>query len=461
YGAVGNNPAHDDTAGVNAALAVGTTVIPPGVTFYISAPLTMTVAGSELFGLGRGTSQIKQMATFSGAALITISADFCSVRDLTLLGSSSSSSGASVAATGITLAGARYCSLRNLEGYYLNGYLIEAAVTGTVTNQGAIIEDIHLLHCNGGIHVLSSAALNNIGQVWMSNLNLEIADGPLDAVLIEEANDIQISNYGGAAGQGSNTNSALHIKGSCASVTVLNPDIGVFPGPASAPTMLVESTVNGAPSRITVMGGVIQAGTYCVQATNGTNFLMSGVQFRAWTVIGLSLELAGAMYASIVGCEFSSASTTGSSGRYDLNIASSSARVTVANCIFRDTIGTGAGQVNASLNTAGGRVYLLGNDFEGATLANAFQGGVLPGLLVNNANINPAGSVSVTVGASPYSVPTKPYPVTYYISGGTVTSLAVGGVTLTGITSGPIRVPPQTAFTITHSGAPTVVGFGD
>ena len=90
-----------------------------------------------------------------------------------------------------------------------------------------------------------------------------------------------------------------------------------------------------------------------------------------------------------------------------------------------------------------------------------FAGPNPPYLTATNQGYNPFGSVSVSVGTSPYSVSAKPYGVTYYVTGGTVTSLAVGGVTLTGITSGPIRVPPQTTFVITHSGAPTVVGFGD
>ena len=185
------------------------------------------------------------------------------------------------------------------------------------------------------------------------------------------------------------------------------------------------------------------------------------MQYRAFTTIGISIE-STAGYVLVNGCEFNTTAPAAGSGRYDLNVTNASARVVVNGGMFRDSFGSGAGQINATCNlVASNHVYFTNNDCENGSLANCFQGSVLPALLKDNPNINPVGSVSVTVGASPYSVPTKPYPVTYYVSGGTVTSLAVGGVTLTGITSGPIRVPPQTAFTITHSGAPTVVGFGD
>ena len=48
-----------------------------------------------------------------------------------------------------------------------------------------------------------------------------------------------------------------------------------------------------------------------------------------------------------------------------------------------------------------------------------------------------------------------------YINGGTVSAIAVGGQTLTGVTSGAVRVPAYGSITLTYSAAPTWTWIGD
>ena len=61
----------------------------------------------------------------------------------------------------------------------------------------------------------------------------------------------------------------------------------------------------------------------------------------------------------------------------------------------------------------------------------------------------------MTLGASTVaSVNPNPVPVDITVTGGTVTVIAVGGIT-TGLTTGTFRIPPAGSITITYSVAPT------
>lgn len=55
---------------------------------------------------------------------------------------------------------------------------------------------------------------------------------------------------------------------------------------------------------------------------------------------------------------------------------------------------------------------------------------------------------------------TNAFPVTVYVTGGTVTAVAVNG-TVTGLTGGTFRVPAGGSITLTYSVAPTWVWIAD
>jgi len=460
YGAVGNNPAHDDTAGLNAALALGTTVIPPGVTFYISAPLNMTVAGSELIGLGRGTSQIKQMATFSGAELILCSADFTGVSDLTLAGASSTYS-SNPAAVGIQITGARSVRIANVDANYINGWAVQSTATSGVANYWAQLENIHSFQCAQGAHVLGVTGSNFDMGHSIHNCNFDQCQSG-DGLMIEDAHDVQIMGLYGTVTAGSGN--SLHIKGACAAVYATALDLGPAPGPSTGAVVLIESGTNGAPKQIDLANGICEGGASGVQITAGTLIGLRGLDLYNNGTYGVNLS--GACDGVVMqGNRFSGNGSAGSAGRYDLN-SSTSGHVDVDDNVFATPNGSTAGTTNNAVNVTAGTVDVHDNTFSGTgyTNANIFNG--FPSSIRNNVGYNPLGSITApTVTASPCTPATKSGDFMVYIKGGTVSEIAIGGVatgvTLTTGATAAFRLAAQQTVTVTYSAAPTWVWIGD
>ena len=468
YGAVGNNSGHDDRAGLNAALALGgTTTLPAGVTFYISAPLTMGVSGSELIGLSRGSSQIRQMSSFSGAELINVTADNCTIHDLTLLGSSGSSSGASVAANGIEVNAARNYHVHAIEAQYLNGYVIEATGSSPNAPFGAMIHDIHWTHCADGVHLLGASSQSFGMQTFISNLNGETTDTG-DVLFIEDSNDIVVVNVNGQANQGTATGSWLHIKGASTSVFVTNPDLGQGPGAANAPVLLIESGTNGSPKNIALTGGVIQGGTNAISISAGTQIRFVGVRITRASSHGVVLS-GSCNHISFTDCGFDVNNQGGAANVYDVNSSTSGNDIRFSNCEFVSGIGSGAGQVQQNLNITGGGLLYLTHTYLSGGVANAYNtANSAPAGIWHCPNVNPVGYLATqpTVGASPWTTPAQPFDVTVYVHGGTISNIqltsANGGTHATGLSSGAFRLAAGATMTITYSVAPSaVVWFAD
>ena len=89
--------------------------------------------------------------------------------------------------------------------------------------------------------------------------------------------------------------------------------------------------------------------------------------------------------------------------------------------------------------------------------------GALPGRGVHGvANVNPAGPQTAPAIPASGTAYTNPFPFdcAVYITGGTVTAVAIGG-TATGLTSGQFFVPAGETITLTYSAAPTWTWFGN
>lgn len=82
--------------------------------------------------------------------------------------------------------------------------------------------------------------------------------------------------------------------------------------------------------------------------------------------------------------------------------------------------------------------------------------------LTNNPGYNPTGPQTAPSMPASGTALTNPFPfdATVYVSGGTVTEIAVGG-TATGLTSGSVFVPAGETITLTYSTAPTWVWIGN
>ena len=463
YGAVHDNVT-DDTAAIQAAVnaaqtAGGGLVWFGGYKYLIKSSVVVSAPNVRVMGMDRVASTLTINTTFTpsgtntgsvlGGALVFTQANFCTVNDLQIKGGSTASVGANANVSGVQVIASRDFQCYGMEFQYLNGFgfeLLGSATLSPFASFGGTLERCHFQYCAGAMHLQSVSAGGFGCQFWGSDIDIENNIGPLDGCFVEDCNDVMISNFQGP----------IHIKGGSA-IFFSNIDVGLQSGTNIG--ILVESSTNGAPVRCGFYGGVITEGGPAMKISNCSGLIISGLFINNYTTYGLEID--GGAAIDIVGCEFNTAAA-GGTGCYDLYLNALHARINISNCTFNSNIGTSAGEVQSPVYVAQ-RTYdqFSNNTFTNGSPSTTFTGPNPPNLTNNNFGYNPVGSVSVSVGASPYSVTARPYSATYYVSGGTVTSLAVGGVTLTGITSGPIRVPAQASFTITHSGAPTVVGFGD
>ena len=475
YGAVGDGVT-DDTSAINAAIAAGVAaggycviLLPPTSSGYaISSALTaLSAPGMVLAGLGRGASWLKPTAGFSGAQVVTITADLCGVRDLTIAYSSnlSAGSGSNPTANGIQVTGARCALLDRLELRGVNGWAIQSQASASQANFGAQFSNLHILHCAGGIHLQSNNTGSNGfgGQHQLINVNAEVCDTG-DCLFIEDINDVWVTNFGASAAQGAATNSAIHVKGACSSIFITAPDVSyVSTNTASAPVVLIETGTNGSPKRVGISNGVAQGGTAAIEVDGGSEMWVVGMDITRAATYGMRVT-GSAGDISVEACSFSSNGQAGSSGRYDYS-HETSGHTRLLNNTFRTGQGTTAGLTNNAVNTTGGTLHVFGNYFDGSgyTSSNIFNG--TPTLVKNNPGYNPVGSFSN--GADPGSGnnwPTQPYDSMVYLHGGSgVTNIQIGGSS-TGVTATntSFRIPAGQALKITFTTtAPTIAWFGE
>lgn len=129
-------------------------------------------------------------------------------------------------------------------------------------------------------------------------------------------------------------------------------------------------------------------------------------------------------------------------------------------------LGDPGGGCRSGINLASGpatNALITDNKFTGTFTTNAINVGAGTGHhIAHNPGWNPRGSQTppaipaTTVAlANPF-----PYDMTFYLTGGTVTVVAIGG-TATGLTSGAFRLAVGQTITLTYSVAPTWTCFAD
>ena len=116
-------------------------------------------------------------------------------------------------------------------------------------------------------------------------------------------------------------------------------------------------------------------------------------------------------------------------------------------------------QGTLTLDTTGVALQITGN-----TVAhNGTQGIYVGGDVAVSANkgYNPVGAVSAPAVPASGTALTNPFPVPVrvFITGGTVSGIAINGTT-TGVTSGLVELGPRESITLTYSAAPTWTWFG-
>ena len=456
-GAVGNGT-NDDTSAIqntiNLANASGGVVFLPAGKYLISTPLTMSSSNVTMQGTSGQGSVIQPSGTFSGAQVILMSADFTSIRDITIAYANTTYSGNPVA-TGIQITGARSTTLFNVYLNYIDGWAVQSSATNAIANYWAQFINVHTFQCAQGIHIIGASGSSFNMAHSLTNCVVDQCQNS-DGVFIEDAHDVLITNLEGSCTAG--TGSSLHIKGASAAVYVSNIDLGPAPGPAAAPTVLIESGTNGTPKQVTFNAGILEGGLTGITITAGTQLRVVDCDIINNGTHGINIS--GATDAVVIeGCLFNANGSTAGSARYDFN-SSTTGHVEVNDSYFLTPQGSLTQQTNNAINVTAGNVVCQNDAFTGTgyNSGNIFLG--FPKVVRACPGYNPTGNITVTVPASGTAFAIKSTDLTYHVTGGTVSAIAIGG-TNTGLTSGTFRVPATQTFTITYTVVPTVTAFSD
>ena len=145
-------------------------------------------------------------------------------------------------------------------------------------------------------------------------------------------------------------------------------------------------------------------------------------------------------------------------GQNGVLVSGSTGTVDVMGAVFDNTTGTQERALYEATNTSS--VSMVGNDISGQTTAPFYLANATS-YATRNTGASPQATVAApTVGASPWTY-TNSYnvPVTLYVSGGTVTSIAQSGVT-TGLVAGTFPLEVGQSVTVTYTAAPTAALVG-
>jgi hypothetical protein len=422
-----NTGATDTGAAIQNAIAAlpsgGGTVYLPAGTYLMnsSAVLSLATAGTRLMGAGPKATTLKIGASFSGAEVINVASHDITVRDLAIVGASSTIS-SNPACNGIEIQSGSYqYRLQNLFMQYVNGYALEAKnANAQPAISHSILEDAVFYNCAGGIHYNGNQA--TVGCAWNNILvgNGGTGTGPnanLDAVKIEDAFDITWTNGGVGTGN-AGTGHGIHLYGNCANIWVDNVDCGGFPTPlaASQRGILIEDGPNGHSSLIRFAQGVYQTfGVGAEVAGSARDVMFTGCTFNNNITHGVVLSGTGDQI-NFHDCSWSGNGSGASGTNYDVN-ATGSPNGWARNCHFNTAIvSTGnAGVQNVGAHSAGNFLYdwceFLGS---GTGLSTAFNG--LPAKVRRCKNYNPHGSQTVTVPASGVATAALHYDAWFYIT---------------------------------------------
>lgn len=433
----GNN---DSTTAINNALSgatSGQSVYLPAGTFKVntSTALVLSNAGTVLRGDGPNASLISIGSSFSAAETVSVAAASCTVRDLGIVGASSTVT-SNPACNGIELSGYAHCRFENLWFQYVNGWGIESVGGSSTANLDQMFSNIACRNTAAGLHVQGVSGSSYQGEAFLSNIQLQQigaasgANANLDGLLIQDCSDVLVQNLNIGIASGT-TGSALHIKGSCATVAVTNPDVGSNATSGSGAALHIESSANGSPSGVTINGGSVEGGSAAIQVDAGSDVTLNGV--RGHQAYGDGLQVNNTPEVLAIGCSLAANNQNGGTA-YDVNCSGmTGGNFRAVGTRLETTIGTStAGEVPNSVN-ASTHAYFKSCFFiaTGSSPSNVFNG--TPQQVTECVGYNPRGQVTApSVGASPYTPGgyQAPLMVVFTAING-MTQFAIGGVALT------------------------------
>ena len=215
----------------------------------------------------------------------------------------------------------------------------------------------------------------------------------------------------------------------------------------------------------TIVGNQVQVTTGSgIQLEGSLNGIVTGNQVvsTATTATGVGIYLQG-------GTSGTNNNTVVSSNNVRGGFQSGVVTDQPGNSIIGNEINLDSGEYGIAMTSSAVTGFLANNQtiynnvISGATTAILLGDNNLDGCFIkNNQGYNPTGpQTAPSMPASGTSL-TNPFffDAAVYISGGTVTAIAVGG-TATGLTSGSVIVPAGETITLTYSAAPTWVWIGN
>lgn len=468
YGATGDGTT-DDTSAINSAIADANTdnggiVHFPLGTYIVANPLTTPVSYTVIKGVGMG-SIIKLSSSWSGAQVFNLTNSNVTITGLTFVGGPNITASPNPAANMIQLTAAQYCSISDIDSYYCNGYIIQAAGNATRGVQGLMINNIRGNKNGYGIHTLGHSGSTYAIQAMITNIYMQqVSLG--DVILIEDSYDVQINSVNSAVvGSVASNASDLRIKGACASIFASSLDVGVYPTqPGLTPCILIESGSNGTPSNIHINNGIVQEGSMGFSIT-GTQIFISDFKIQYMGTHGIQIQ-SGSSSIIIKNCIFSLNGQTAGTN-YEIDILSTTAPIWITQNDLNTPRGSSSGQVTAvghhSSSSNGARWQ--DNNFAGTGFTASTMYSTSPKISSNNRNYNPFGSQSVSVPATGVATSGSPHDRFFTITAGatscTIDITNAGTVTIPANAVLTLFVPASATVTPTYTNAPTWVVFGN
>lgn len=329
-----------------------------------------------------------------------------------------------------------------------DGLAIDSVDNGIITNNLGSTQDVVKYGSGTGVqsvaqyfgHTVISSGVTNQNNITLVN----VGDLFLDYIQsLDGTRDLYIAPNTGQAVLSLKTNGSYFDHGAT-NLSIGPGGSGVVQRLQFDNTWFGSGTVNGA----VLDGGTGSASIDGIQFTN-CQFVLSGgtgllVQNRTRNVT---------VSSSLIASNVNGIEDNRSSG---FNVFS------VTNSIVGSGGGLG-GNTNGILAQGAGDYLnlnnnnLLGNNANSLVYTNTGTHNVVE----NNAGYNPTGNTVPTVGASPWTYTNGPTPSTIYIFGGTVSSIAVNGVSLINAANNPWIIPlaANDTVTTTYSVVPIVHVF--
>ncbi len=468
YGALGDGST-DDTAAINLAIAAvnaasGGILYFPVSRYIVSSPLTSPVSYTVIKGDGMG-SKIQLASGWSGSQVFLLTNSNVTISSLTFIGGSNLTASPNPAANMIQITAAQYCTVNDIDSYYVNGYIVQAAGDATRGVQGLMLTNIRGNKNGYGIHTLGHTGSNFAIQAMISNIYMQqVSLG--DVILIEDSYDVQIHQVNSAvSGSVSSNASNLHIKGACASVFATSLDVGAFPTqPAATPAILLETGSNGTPSNIHINNGIVQQ---CLMgfSITGTQVFISDFKIQYMGTHGVQIQ-SGSSSIIIKNCIFSLNGQTAGTN-YEVDILSSTAPIWIAQNDFNTPRGSSSGQVTAvgHHSSSSNGAKWEDNSFGGTGFTASQMFSTSPKYAFHNRNYNPFGSQNVSVPATGVPTAGSPFERFFMITAGstscTIDITNAASVVVAANATMTLFVPPGATVTPTYTNAPTWTVFGN